>query len=155
MIQTTTGLLARAGAVLALTVVLGGCASATGTISPQATAPTAAPASVAPTTAASAEASVAPSAEPSTAGGGGATGTAVTIKEFSFDPATLTAKVGQEVTWTNSGGVAHTVTFDTGGVDSGNLSPGSTFKHTFAAAGTFTYHCNIHAAMQATLTVTQ
>ena len=152
MIQSTTGLLARAGAVLALIVILGGCASATGTISPQATAPTAAPASVAPTTAASAEA---PSAEPSTAGGGGATGTAVTVKDFQFDPATLTVKVGQEVTWTNGGGVAHTVTFDTGGVDSGNLSPGSTFKHTFAAAGTFTYHCNIHAAMQATLTVTQ
>ncbi len=48
---------------------------------------------------------------------------------------TLTAKVGQEITWTNTGNVAHTVTFDTGGVDSGSLRAGATFKHTFDAAG--------------------
>ncbi len=150
MIRSTTGRLARVGATFVLTIVLGACASATGTISQSAVAPTAAP-TTAPTTAASAEASVAPSAMPSTAGGGG--GTAVTIKDFSFDPATLIAKVGQEVTWTNTGSAAHTVTFDTGGVDSGSLSAGGTFKHTFDAAGTFTYHCNFHSSMKGTVTV--
>ena len=77
------------------------------------------------------------------------------IKDFSFDPASLTAKVGQEITWTNQGNAAHTVTFDTGGVDSGSLSAGATFKHTFDAAGTFTYHCKFHSSMQGTVTVSQ
>ncbi len=54
---------------------------------------------------------------PSTAAGGGATGDAVSIKDFSFDPAELTVKVGAKVTWTNQGDASHTVTFDTGGVD--------------------------------------
>ena len=144
MFRSTTRLLALVGAALALTIALVACSSSSASSAPAATtAPTVAPASAAPTTA---------SAAPSTAGGG-ATGTAVSIIDFAFDPAALTAKVGQEVTWTNSGAAPHTVTFDTGGIDSGNLSPGGTFKHTFDAAGTFSYHCNIHSIMKATVTV--
>ncbi|MDP9483715.1 MAG: cupredoxin domain-containing protein [Chloroflexota bacterium] len=140
MIRSTTRLLALAGTALALTVALTACsstASSTPTAAPAA--PTAAPASVAA----------------SPAGGGGATGTAVSIVDFAFDPKGLAAKTGQELTWTNTGSAAHTVTFDTGGVDSGSLSAGATFKHTFDAAGSFTYHCNFHSSMQGTVTVTQ
>lgn len=150
MIRPTIRPLARVGAALVLTLTLAACASATGTAGTATSAPTAAPASSAPTTAPTTAASVAPSEA-----SGGATATAVSIKDFSFDPAGLTAKVGQEVTWTNAGSAPHTVTFDTGGVESGTLSAGSTFKHTFDAAGTFTYHCSIHGAMQATITVSQ
>ncbi|MEO8229917.1 MAG: cupredoxin family copper-binding protein [Chloroflexota bacterium] len=147
MFRSTTRLLALVGAALVLTIALAACSSSSAPSAPAATsAPTVAPASAAPTTA---------SAAPSTAGGGGATGTAVSIIDFAFDPAALTAKVGQEVTWTNSGAAPHTVTFDSGGIDSGNLSPGGTFKHTFDAAGTFSYHCNIHSIMKATVTVSQ
>ena len=89
------------------------------------------------------------------AAGGDTTGSAVSIKDFSFDPAALSAKVGRRVTWTNTGNAAHSVTFDKGRVDSGSLSGGATFKRTFDAAGTFTYQCKIHGAMQATITVTQ
>src|SRR5262245_48550602 len=32
-------------------------------------------------------------------------------------------------------------------LNSGNLPPGRVFQHTFANAGTFPYHCTIHAAM--------
>ena len=32
-------------------------------------------------------------------------------------------------------------------INSGNLPPGGSFQHTFASAGTFPYHCTIHAAM--------
>jgi plastocyanin len=144
--RPTIRLVALVGAALALTLALAACASSAPTSTPPAvtSAPTSAPVSAAPTTA---------SVAPSTAGGGGSTGAAVSIKDFSFDPATLTAKVGQEVTWTNTGSAAHTVTFDTGGVDSGSLSAGATFKHTFDAAGTFTYHCSIHSSMKGTVTV--
>ena len=66
-------------------------------------------------------------AAPSATGGGGygggptstgaaapASGTAVAIANFAFSPATREAKVGQQVTWTNRQGVAHTVTADGG-----------------------------------------
>ena len=92
-----------------------------------------------------------PSSEPA----GGATGNAVSIEDFKFGPAALTAKVGQEITWTNKGGAPHTVSFNSGGVESGTLSAGATFKHTFDAPGTFDYHCNFHSSMTATVTVTQ
>ena len=83
------------------------------------------------------------------AGGAGA----VTIKDFAFNPATTTAAAGSKVTWTNSDTTAHTVTFDDGSADSGNIAPGSTFDHTFATAGTFAYHCTIHSQMKGTVTV--
>jgi plastocyanin len=94
------------------------------------------------------------SAAPASAPAGGATGNAVSIEDFKFTPAALTAKVGQEITWTNKGSASHTVTFD-GGPDSGTLAAGETFKNTFAAAGTFNYKCNFHSQMTGTVTVTQ
>jgi len=131
------------GTILAITVIVAACSGAAATS--------------APTTVASLPPASSPpasnSASPST-GGGGTTGNAVTIKDFAFDPNALTAKVGTEVTWTNQGAVNHTVTFDSGGVDSGNLLTGGTFKHTFDTAGTFTYHCRNHPVMTASITVT-
>lgn len=79
--------------------------------------------------------------------------TSVAIKDFAFNPATTTASAGSKVTWTNSDTTAHTVTFDDGSADSGNIAPGSTFEHTFATAGTFAYHCTIHSQMKGTVTV--
>jgi plastocyanin len=32
-------------------------------------------------------------------------------------------------------------------LSSGNLAPGMVYQHTFANAGTYPYHCTIHAAM--------
>ena len=100
-----------------------------------------------------------PAAAPSQAGSqapvapaGGST--AVDIKDFAFNPASTTVASGGKVTWTNSDTTAHTVTFDDGSADSGNLAPASTFDHTFAAAGTFAYHCSIHSNMKGTVTVT-
>ena len=38
-------------------------------------------------------------------------------------------------------------------VDSGSVAPSATFSHAFTQAGTFTYHCEIHKQMTATITV--
>ena len=85
--------------------------------------------------------------------GAGAKSASVTIKDFEFTPATVTIAVGGTVTWTNNGPSTHTATADDGSFDSGNLSQGKTFSHTFQAAGTFTYHCSIHPFMTATVIV--
>lgn len=123
----------------------------------------------APTIGASVEPSSAPSA--SAAGGGGygtsassaasaatsggsASGSSVKVIDFGFDPASITVKAGTSVTWTNTGSATHTVTADDASFDSGSLASGATFSQTFAKAGTYAYHCKIHASMKGTVVVT-
>lgn len=79
----------------------------------------------------------------------------VTIQNLAFAPATLTVTAGTTVMWTNQDTVSHTTTSDTGGVwNSGIMGKGGSFSFTFAKAGTFAYHCDIHPAMHGTITVT-
>jgi plastocyanin len=77
----------------------------------------------------------------------------VVIKNFAYNPASMTIEAGDTVTWTNDDGVTHTVTADNGEFDSGDLAPGKTFSFTFATAGTYPYHCSIHASMHGTVVV--
>ncbi len=80
--------------------------------------------------------------------------TSVTIKNFSFSPATLTVKSGTKVTWTNNDTAPHTVTSDSGNqLNSSTLSPGQSFSYTFTDAGTIDYHCAIHPSMKGTVVV--
>jgi len=73
---------------------------------------------------------------------------------FGFNPSTLTIKVGTTVIWKNVSSAPHTVTSDDGQTfDSGNLAVGDTFRFTFKNAGTFSYHCNIHPYMRASIVV--
>ena len=77
----------------------------------------------------------------------------MTIQNFAFDPASVTAAVGSTVTWTNQDNTAHTVTADDGSFDSKTIGNGQTFSQAFPTAGTFAYHCSIHSTMTATITV--
>jgi hypothetical protein len=72
---------------------------------------------------------------------------------FSGSVCETNISVGNTVTWQWVGAATHTVTecddtFTTcppaGGFDSGTLGNGATFSHTFNAAGSFEYRCNIH-----------
>jgi plastocyanin len=91
-------------------------------------------------------------------------GQAVTITtdnsgNFAFSPAMLTIKVDTIVTWTNMTQAPHTVTSDDGkSFDSGISHPiaasGGTYSFTFKNAGKFTYHCQLHPSMKATILVT-
>ena len=123
-IPTTIPRSKTAGFLVAAMLLLAACSSSAATSAPT-TAATAAPPTSAPASA----------------------------PDFSFDPGAAAVKVGDKVTWTNQGAVAHTVTFDEGGIDSGSLQAGGTFAQTFATAGTFAYHCNIHSSMTGTVVV--
>jgi plastocyanin len=80
----------------------------------------------------------------------------VAIKTYSFNPSTLTVKVGTKVTWTNEDTVSHTVTSDSGNeLSSGQLSQGQSYSHTFNQVGTYNYHCSIHYSMTGTVIVEQ
>jgi len=84
---------------------------------------------------------------------GGNTSNSVSIVNMSFSPVNLSIAVGTTVTWTNNDYTTHTVTSDGGLFDSGNLGAGKTYSKQFATAGTFPYHCTIHAGMTGTITV--
>ena len=89
-------------------------------------------------------------------GSGTTTGTTtINIQSMAFSPSNLSVTAGTTVKWTNNDGMTHTVTSNDGAsFDSGNLGAGSSFSHTFSAAGTFPYHCTIHSSMTGTITVT-
>lgn len=77
----------------------------------------------------------------------------ITIQAFAFVPQTLTVSVNSTVKWKNLDGITHTVTSDNLLWDSGNVANGGTFKFTFTATGTFSYHCKIHPSMTGTIIV--
>lgn len=82
----------------------------------------------------------------------------VAISDDSFSPRELEVSLGDTVAWSNQGSSVHTVTVEAGEFDSGDLSAGSSFSHTFDEAGVYHYYCRYHGApgsgMWGTITVT-
>ena len=79
----------------------------------------------------------------------------VAIVSFQFNPSTKTVPLGTTVIWTNKATIPHGTASDDGtSWNSGIMAPGTKFKHKFTTAGTFTYHCVVHAFMTATVIVT-
>ncbi len=83
-----------------------------------------------------------------------ATGTDVTIANFSYAPQSIKVRAGTTVTWTNNDQTLHTVTAEDGSFDSGVLSPAATYKRLFEQPGTYPYRCTLHPQMQGTVEVT-
>jgi len=75
------------------------------------------------------------------------------LTSTAYNPNPITVSTGTTVTWMNNDSITHTSTSSTGTWDSGTMAPGASFSHTFASAGTFTYHCAIHPNMVGTVTV--
>jgi plastocyanin len=69
----------------------------------------------------------------------------VDVKSNLFSPSDVAIKTGDTVRWVFDQGV-HTTTSSDGLWDSGVLSPGSTFEHTFNDPGNFAYICALHFA---------
>lgn len=70
----------------------------------------------------------------------------VEISGFAFNPDTITITKGSTVTWTNKDSAPHTISGS--GFESGSLSTGQAFSHTFDEAGTYDYSCSIHPSMK-------
>lgn len=80
---------------------------------------------------------------------------AIEIVDFAFSPATIEIPAGTVVTWTNNDSAPHTVTADDGSFDSGTIESGASFSLPFNEPGTYTYHCEFHPNMTATIVVTE
>jgi plastocyanin len=93
-------------------------------------------------------------------GGGGSSappppGTVV-VQNLSFNPSSVSVKVGDTVTWQfKDGATAHNVDGKTSqpGLYSGNPQAGGSYRFTFTKAGTYRYVCDVHPSMVATVTV--
>jgi plastocyanin len=77
----------------------------------------------------------------------------VAIDGTNFQPAMLTVKVGDSVTWVNKDPFPHTVTSAAGGFDSHEIAPGKSWKYIATKKGEFAYVCFLHPTMKATLRV--
>ncbi len=145
---------ALAGVVL-LGAVLGTAACSDDSPSPTPAATTPAPseteAATATATATTAAATSTPTATPTATAAGGS-GPEVQAPIGGFVLPTLTVDRGTTVIWSNQDGVPHTATADDGEFNSGTLND-QTFRHTFEEAGTFSYFCEVHPTMTATITV--
>ena len=75
-------------------------------------------------------------------------GTNVNVIDFAFSPASVSINVNDSVTWNWTGSFAHTSTSNPTNLwNSGILSHGATFSHTFNTAGNFPYLCQVHPTL--------
>ena len=88
-------------------------------------------------------------ASPADSAGGAA---AVHMAGLKFAPIALVVKKGTTVVFANNDVAPHTVTEDgAGGIDSGIVSPGRSFR--LVVARRLVYHCAIHPFMKATIEI--
>jgi plastocyanin len=140
--------------VAALLLIVSACSGGT-----SASAPASAPAASEP--AASEPAASEPAASESGGTGEAAcapsteTGTvAATIAGFAFDPPTITAGVGDVVTWTNNDSAPHTATMASDATcTTETLGNGASGSIMFNVAGSYDYFCKIHSQMTGTVEV--
>ena len=76
-----------------------------------------------------------------------ATPTGIVVKNFMFQPTSLTVKAGSTVTWTNMDEEPHTVVSSSGLFRSNGLDTKDSFSFKFDKAGTYTFVCSIHPQM--------
>jgi plastocyanin len=79
--------------------------------------------------------------------------TPVTVGDDYFSPSAATINVNDSIKWTWSGSRNHTCTSYSGLWDTGTQGSGYTFTRAFTSAGSFPYHCTIHAPMTGSITV--
>jgi plastocyanin len=78
----------------------------------------------------------------------------IEIKDFAFNPQTLTVKSGEKVTWINRDEEPHTiVSVEKQFKKSTALDTDQEFTITAAAPGTYNYFCSVHPKMTGTIVV--
>jgi plastocyanin len=78
------------------------------------------------------------------------------MKNFAFNPSSVTIKTGTVVTWVNQDAASHSIASDNSSsvaFSSDLLPTGASYNVTFTTPGTYTYHCSIHPSMTGTIIV--
>jgi plastocyanin len=77
----------------------------------------------------------------------------IVVKDFMFQPTSLTVKAGSTVTWTNMDEEPHTVVSIAGVFRSNALDTKDSFSFKFDQPGTYRFVCSIHPQMVGTIVV--
>jgi plastocyanin len=78
----------------------------------------------------------------------------IEIKDFAFNPQTITVKSGEKVTWVNRDEEPHTVvSVEKQFKKSSALDTDQSFTITAGAPGTYTYFCSVHPKMTGTIVI--
>ena len=81
----------------------------------------------------------------------------VVIRDFKFEPATVTVHAGETVEWKNDDFVPHTATADgeaqKPAFDSGTIHTGAAGRYVAGKKGTYDYTCTFHPNMKGKLIV--
>jgi len=78
----------------------------------------------------------------------------IQIDNFAYIPASATVQLGRTVKWHNAQSPTnHTSTSDVAGIWNLGVAAGATVGRAFNVAGSFAYHCTIHAGMHGTVKV--
>ena len=78
----------------------------------------------------------------------------IAIRDFAFEPKTLTVPVGASVKWVNQDEEPHVITSAGKQFTSSKaLDTGDTHAVTFSKPGTYAYYCSIHPMMVGTIIV--
>ncbi|HJS42310.1 MAG TPA: cupredoxin family copper-binding protein [Gemmatimonadales bacterium] len=77
----------------------------------------------------------------------------IDIQQIAFAQPRIMVPAGTTVEWINRDPLAHTVTADSGGFDSGLIEPAATWRHVFNRPGTYTYYCTPHPFMKGVVVV--
>jgi plastocyanin len=79
--------------------------------------------------------------------------TQIVVKDFMFQPMSLSVPAGATVTWTNKDDEPHTVRSDTGLFGSGAMDTNESYSFRFDTPGTYHFTCSIHPRMVGTILV--
>jgi len=79
--------------------------------------------------------------------------TIVTISDTAYNKTTYTIQRGTAVRFINNGAMSHTATAGDESWGTGTMTNGQAFSRYFKTAGTWTFHCNYHPGMSATIIV--
>src|SRR5215469_5752193 len=87
-------------------------------------------------------------------GSSGASQNKIEIKDFAFNPQTITVKSGEKITWINRDEEPHTVvSVGKQFKKSSALDTDQTYTITAGAPGTYSYFCSVHPKMTGTIVV--
>ena len=81
-------------------------------------------------------------------------GNRIEIKDFAFNPQTITVKSGEKITWINRDEEPHTiVSVEKQFKKSSALDTDQEFTITAGPPGTYTYYCSVHPKMTGTIVI--
>ncbi|MEY2404006.1 MAG: hypothetical protein QOD38_1557 [Acidimicrobiaceae bacterium] len=88
----------------------------------------------------------------STSSSGSPSGSTIAIKDFTFNPTPLEAKVGDTITVTNQDNTDHELKANDNSFTTGRFATGAK-TITVTKAGEFAYHCDVHDYMTGVIQV--